>query len=307
MTDNTIAAPITTTFIDTDARYNAIIAAPDDATRRRRFTEGFIQPWSQMMTMTIGHLGGESDDPLAGARAWHWLLPDDLTTEPEALRQLKAANAWVKGGEAMSKSAAAFAPFTDRIPFDHIDGWLVLADPATSDPVMRGATGAVDWMNPRFVIQIDTPTDNNLAHLQGMIVHEINHLVRLKVYPWDMMNTSVADYIILEGVAEAFAKDLFGAPSVTFMLDLTDDDLASAKAILRDGLDKTGFGLIRSYLFGDYWADKLNLPKVGMPTYGGYALGYRVVQAYMDRTGKSAAEATFVAADEIVRESGYFD
>jgi uncharacterized protein YjaZ len=43
-----------------------------------------------------------------------------------------------------------------------------------------------------------------------------------------------------------------------------------------------------------------------MPTYGGYAIGYRVVQAYLKRTGSSVKEATFVPAAEIVAESGYF-
>lgn len=43
-----------------------------------------------------------------------------------------------------------------------------------------------------------------------------------------------------------------------------------------------------------------------MPTYGGYALGYQIVQTYLDRTGISAAEATFTAAADIIRDSGYF-
>ena len=40
--------------------------------------------------------------------------------------------------------------------------------------------------------------------------------------------------------------------------------------------------------------------------FAGYALGYRAVQAYLARTGRSAAEATFLPAAEILAESGYF-
>jgi uncharacterized protein YjaZ len=43
-----------------------------------------------------------------------------------------------------------------------------------------------------------------------------------------------------------------------------------------------------------------------MPTYGGYAIGYHVVQAFLARTGTTVAVATFLPADEIVRESGFF-
>jgi CheY-like chemotaxis protein len=46
---------------------------------------------------------------------------------------------------------------------------------------------------------------------------------------------------------------------------------------------------------------------VGMPDYGGYAIGYRVVQAYLERTGNTIEAATFVSVAEIVAESGYFD
>ncbi len=51
---------------------------------------------------------------------------------------------------------------------------------------------------------------------------------------------------------------------------------------------------------------KYGLPDIGMPTYGGYAIGYRVVQAYLKRTGRSIEAATFTSAQEIIAELGYF-
>ena len=47
-------------------------------------------------------------------------------------------------------------------------------------------------------------------------------------------------------------------------------------------------------------------PLGGMPAYGGYAVGYHVVQAFLQRTGMSVEEATFVPADEIVAKSEFF-
>lgn len=44
-----------------------------------------------------------------------------------------------------------------------------------------------------------------------------------------------------------------------------------------------------------------------MADYGGYAVGYHVVQAFLERTGLSVEEATFVPAMRVVQESGYFD
>jgi uncharacterized protein YjaZ len=44
----------------------------------------------------------------------------------------------------------------------------------------------------------------------------------------------------------------------------------------------------------------------GVPTYGGYAVGSHVVQAFLRRSGLSIEAATFLPAREIVAESGVF-
>lgn len=297
-------------IVRTDDIYRTIINAPDDETRKTIYREKLIQPWQQMMAMVAGAFaGGDApQDEFAGARAWAWYLPEQLSKAPDVLEALETANAWNVLTEGLQKGVDALAPFADQIPFDSVEGWLLLADPDRADPVMRGYTGAIDFMQPRFVLQYDTATERNLVALPGAAVHEFNHLVRLKAFPWDMSKTSVADYILHEGIAESFAQSLFGDDVLGYYVtDFDDSQLETAKNLIADGLDKTGFDTIRAYIFGDHWAKKLGLPITGMPEYGGYAIGYRVVQAYLQRTGKSAAEATFVSADEIVRDSGYFE
>ena len=65
--------------------------------------------------------------------------------------------------------------------------------------------------------------------------------------------------------------------------------------------------MIRGYIFGDTLASSFNLERTGMPDYGGYAVGYHVVQAFLRRTGQTIQAATFLPAMQIVSESGYFD
>jgi uncharacterized protein YjaZ len=293
-------------FVRTDDIYGEIIAAPDDRERKRIYLEQLVQPWQQMMAMVGGMWGSDSADELAGPRAWNWLLPEDLTSEPEILKKMKDANAWQLAKEALEKGVRSFEPYADRIPFETIEGWLVLADAEKADPIGRGYTGGIDFFQPRFICQYDTLTEANLRSLPGCVVHEFNHLVRLKAFPWDMQNTSVADYIVHEGLAESFAAELFGEAVVGYYVtDFDESQLHTANSLIMDGLDKTGFDVIRAYIFGDHWAEKLNLPKTGMPAYGGYAIGYHVVQAFLQRSGCSAAEATFIPANHIVRESGW--
>ena len=300
---------IQTNWVDTQQLYHDIINAPDEATRNQRYLQGFVGPWEQMMSMTAGMFAQvDQSDPFSGAKGWHWLTPDKLAMAPASMQRLEAVNAWEQGAAAMSDAVRRFAAYTERIPFDSIEGWLILADPETSDPIGQGYTGATDFFQPRFVVQYSDPTDENIPKLPGCIVHEMHHLIRLRVFPWDMANTTVADYIVHEGMAESFAKDLYGEDVLGhYVTDFDSDQIGTARQLIGDNLTTTGFDKLRAFIFGDYWSQKLGLPIIGMPTFGGYAIGYHVVQAYLARTGHSIEAATFVPAMEIVTESDYFD
>ncbi len=297
-----------TVWAPTDDFYRQIIAAPDLAAKERLYREHFIQPWQPMMARIGPMFDADPSDDLAVARGWGWVLPEGLHSAPDALLALEAANAWQVGEQALALGAARFAPFAARLPFDKVSGWLVVADPARSNPIGRGYTGATDWTEPRFVVQYDTPNAYNLPRLPGAVVHELHHLVRMGVFPWDMRRTTVADYIILEGLAESFAAALFGEEVVGYYVtDFEEAELESARRVVQQGLARTGFNVIRGYIFGDPLAEQWGFEKIGMPAYGGYAIGYRVVQAFLRRTGTSIEEATFLPSDTIVEESGFFD
>jgi uncharacterized protein YjaZ len=295
-------------FVRADAIYHEIINAPDIETKRQIYRDKLVQPWKPMMDMVSGMWGAQDSDDFAGARLWGWVLPEQLTSVPDVLQKLEAVDAWQTATAALNTGVEAFAPFAERIPLDSVEGWLVIADPQRTDTSGYGYTGAIDFMQPRFICQYDTPNERNLRALPGCVVHEFNHVVRGRVFPWNIQQVTVAEYIVHEGLAESFATELFGADVLGFYVtELDAAGYATAKSLIKDGLDKTGFDVIRAYIFGDYWSDKLNLPKIGMPDYGGYAIGYHVVQAYLKRTGCTVAAATFVPAATIVQESGFFE
>jgi uncharacterized protein YjaZ len=189
-----------------------------------------------------------------------------------------------------------------------VTGWLVLADPARSNPLERGYTGATDWFEPRFIGQFWEPNEHNLPRLPGLVAHEMHHLIRLRAFPFDMQRTSVADYIVLEGTAESFAASLFGEQVVgSFITEFDAAEFETARKLIGQGLDATGFDVIRGYIFGDALAERSGFKALGgMPTYGGYAIGYQVVQAFLKRSGRSIEETTFLPAAEIVAGSGFF-
>lgn len=295
-------------WVATNEYYHRILEEADPAARRALYLELFVQPWKQMMDMVGGRFGsGGSDEPLAGARAWNWLLPEQTEQIAGLLEKMETADAWRKGHEALVKAAAKFEPYADRIPFDTVEGWLVLADPSKSHSFEKGYTGATDWMAPRLIGQFWDPNDYNLPRIGGLLAHEMHHLIRFKAFPFNM-NTSVADYIVLEGTAESFAGSLFGKDKIGyFIVEYEQEDFETARRMIGEGLHKTGFNVIRSYIFGDDLAEQSDYePLGGMPIYGGYTIGYHVVQAYLQRSGRTIEETTFISADEIVAESGFF-
>lgn len=291
--------------IPTNEIYHEIIAAPDLATRQAIYKQKFVAPFQQMMQM----FSRDANDVFSAARAWAWLLPEDLDTIPDQLVKLEAADAWQVAADALDKAAESFTPYADKIPFDMVTGWLMLADPERSMAIGRGYTGAIDWMNPQVIGQFDTPNEYNLPRIPGLMAHEMHHLIRMAIFPWNMQTTSVADYIVIEGTAESFAAALFGEAIVGYYVtDIRDADLAVACELIGQNLETCGFDPIRRYIFGDnIAAQHQSAEPLGMPDYGGYAVGYHVVQAYLRRTGKTIQETTFVPAAEIVAESGYFD
>lgn len=297
-----------TEFMPTNEYYHRVLEAPDKAARLELFLDLFVKPWKQMMDMMSYMPGYQADDPLAGARAWAWLLPDQIEMMEKLLGKLEKAEAWKIGREALERAFASFEPMRQRIPFETVTGWLVLGDPAHSNPLERGYTGATDWFQPRFIGQFWDPNPDNLGRLAGLVAHEMHHLIRLRAFPWDMQNTSVADYIVVEGTAETFAASLFGEDNVTvYVSEFDPQEFDTARKLIGQGLEATGFDVIRGYIFGDALADRAGFKPVGgMPAYGGYAIGYHVVKAFLERSGLSIEEATFLPAREIVQGSGFF-
>lgn len=292
-------------WIPTNAYYHRIIAEPDAEKKQALFDELFVQPWAQMLSVT-GQMTGAAS-PQEAAQRSGWLMPEQLDTVPEQLALLEETNAWEIAAQALAEGAARFAPYIDQHGVEAVTGWLLLSDPAQSNPFSWGYSGAMDYFQPRFMVNFSAPDSDNIHIIPGLIVHEMHHLVRLKVFPWHPQTITVGDWMIHEGLAESFAACMYGDDIVgKYVTAFEDSELATAQSLLADSLDKTGFDTLRGYVFGDPMADHYGFEKVGMPLFGGYAIGYRVVRAYLDRSGCSIEEATFKPSEEIIESSGFF-
>lgn len=157
-----------------------------------------------------------------------------------------------------------------------------------------------------YVVLPIWPNDYNLPRIPAALVHEFNHRVRLAHEPWTF-TTTVGQYLVMEGLAKSFAAELYGPEFVgPWTSSLSAQEIASARTIIGAALDVSGFDKIRAYIFGDETSKQWDAPALGLPHCAGYAIGYQVVQAYLDYSGKTATEATFIPHGEIIEVSGFF-
>jgi uncharacterized protein YjaZ len=156
--------------------------------------------------------------------------------------------------------------------------------------------------NPGTIMMLALPSDYNLPRLAAMAAHEAHHNVRLSHEPWDPATITVGQYVVMEGLAEAFSVELFDEDALgpwTMMHD--EDTLRSHRKTFRDVLHQGGDP--RGYMFGDWAAADFHYEPKGLPNYIGYGMGYRIVKSYLESTGTSATEATYIPWQDIVRDA----
>lgn len=290
-------------IMDTRAAYGRLLAAPDAVAREAIYREELVAPFAGLSQI----LGG--GDGLTMFRQWG--LSTDLFEEgrheaTEAkLVSLAAADAWNRAAAALAHGRAAFGPWLERIPVRDIVFGLFLGD-MYGIPLQRGYTGFGGI--PGYIMTVyGEPDEYNLQRVEGATVHELHHNVRFSLFPFNPMAVTVGEYIVSEGLAESFAAELYGEEAVGhYVTDFDGAQLDHARQLLGGALDVTGFNEVRGYIFGDALARHMGFPPAGVPDYAGYAVGYRAVQHYLRRTGQAVAEATFVAAQEILVGSAFF-
>ncbi|MCC6615612.1 MAG: hypothetical protein IT320_19220 [Anaerolineae bacterium] len=291
-------------ILDVERIYRRLLAAPDDASREAIFDAELVAPFDGLARI----MGGSGRASFAQWGMTPALFGGEMAARVMAyVDALAAADAWGRFADALNLGWRAFSAYHDRITLDKSVAALLLADMSNA-PWARGYAGfgaIPGWL----MVSYWQPDAYNLARVEAATVHELHHQLMgasLAAGGVNMM-ASLADYMLGEGLAESFATELYGedvaGPWVT---DFPEAELARAKAIYREALDLTGFDTLRAYIFGGQIAAMYDLPQVDVPRMTGYALGYKIVQAYRQRTGKSVVDISFVPPREVIAESGFF-
>jgi uncharacterized protein YjaZ len=205
----------------------------------------------------------------------------------------------------LQRAQAALAPEAHGITAA-IAGHVILADPENSQALDAddGYTG-YGGHSGHAIVQANV-SERNVSRIPAALAHEYHHNIRLRFEPWTK-ETSVGQYMVLEGLAEAFAVELCGEESAgPWVTRQTAEEREHARRVLGEALEVTGWNEVRAYIFGDWVARTCGQPERDLVRSAGYAAGYDCVRTYCAVTGSSVADATYVPWREIVAGSGCF-
>ncbi|MER3554037.1 MAG: hypothetical protein C4331_06715 [Meiothermus sp.] len=295
---------MTITPIDSLSNQRAALEASSMEMFRERVMmplEVFWKPFLNRMPQQEG-----ADPALATAQAWGVYSPQDGVEEGlKALDEFERAGVWRACVATIKEAARRLEPAAHGIELGDIQFTLLLG----SLRVLRGKYGAYTGAQmPGFAMVLGWPNPVGSPRLPVASAHELNHIVRFTYEPWTA-ETTVGQYMVAEGLAEAFGVETVGDESLVgpYSTALSPEQLEAVKPRFKAALETTGFDTLRGYIFGDWAAEQFRYPKQNIPDYAGYTVGYEVVKAYLKHTGKSAAEATYIPWREIVEGSRYFE
>lgn len=287
---------MTVTVLDTATGMRRVLDAPAD--RRADVLHEVLAPAADMYRWFPG------DVDLVQMHAAGFGFPLDRRGDDvrAALDALVAADVWRRAERALADAIALQTAATPGITVPDLTVLLVLGDP--DDGFFMGPAHGLSGNGSvtGFLQLVLWPTEANLARLEAAVVHELHHNLRYAPggVVWDPATVTVAEHVVSEGLADAFARQMYGDAlgHTPFAVPHLHDD-AVLDAVVR-GLDVTGMQHFTAWVLGDEAAARFGAEPVGLPMGAGYAAGTRLVDRYLAATGRTAAQALHVPSREVV-------
>lgn len=283
------------TVLDTSRGIESVLAAEE--TDRTEVLREMLTPMLGMYRYFPGEVDLVSMHTLSSG----FPLDRDLDTVKDGLQLLRDAGAWERIAGALEHGVKEQSAALPDLEVPDIKFILMLGDPG--DEQFMGPVRALSGNGSAtgYISLTLWPTDENLDRLEAAAVHELNHNLRYAPggVVWDPATVVVGEHVISEGLADAFARQLYGDAGYSPIGRAhLHDDAVFDKVV--SGLNIGGMHNFGAWVLGDVIAARFGSEPVGLPTGAGYAVGNRLVDAYLTATGKTAAEALHDASATII-------
>ena len=138
---------------------------------------------------------------------------------------------------------------------------------------------------------VTIPVEESLEKIEETIAHEINHIIRYEKFGYPK---TLLDSIICEGLAVYFSK-YFGYEQKGLFEEIEDEEIKAVDEFIKNK-DREDFDFNKWFFGSD-----------DIKRWFGYRLGYKIINKYIENTGESIFDATFVESEEIMKksEAGY--
>lgn len=284
------------TVLDSYSAMRRILLAP--AAERVDLLRSMLEPIRDMYR----YYPGEIDLVAAHFQASGFPIDRDEERCLDALETLAAAGAWERMQRAADNALTVLLAATPGFEAPDITLLLVLGDPGDEHFMgpCKGVTG-FGGISGQIMIPF-WPFPENVARLEATVVHELHHNLRFSPggVVWDPMAVTVGEQVVSEGLADAFARQLYGDELGYARIGVPHlhNDEVFAKVLT--GLDVTGMQNFTAWVHGDPSAERFGLTPVGLPMGAGYAAGNRLVDTYLAATGQTAAQALHAKSSEVI-------
>lgn len=287
---------MTITVLDTYAAMKQILQAP--VADRVDLLRSMLEPVKDMYR----YFPGEVDLVAMHQQASGFPVDRDEERCLDALETLAAAGAWERMQRALDDALAVQLAATPGLEVPDITVLFLLGDPG-DDHFMGPSLGMTGngGMSGYIVITL-WPFLENVERLEATAVHELNHNLRYSPggVVWNPATVTVGEHVISEGLADAFARQVYGDELGYARIGVPHlhDEAVFTKVV--SGLGVTGMENFTAWVHGDPSAECFGVAPVGLPMGAGYAVGNRLVDAYLAATGQTAAQALHADSSKII-------
>lgn len=298
---------VTIESVDAITGQRAMFEETDPEKQRRIGIEQVAEPlrfwWEPIKDAPWMTVKPETDDALGFALMLNIAPPEmDRAKALEMLDRFVKADSLAVCTDAIVQTFDRLAPSDHGIELPTIRYTLALANEAIRTERDNNAAYIGVGGTPGSILMAALPNDYNLPRLAPMAAHEAHHNVRLTYEPWNPETITVGQYLVIEGLAEAFSVEMFREDLLGPWTRMhSEETLQQYRAVFREALEQTGDP--RPYMFGDWAAEQFHYEAKGLPNYIGYGMSYRVVKSFVEATGISATEATYMPWKEIAERS----
>ncbi|NTU28052.1 DUF2268 domain-containing protein [Bacillus tequilensis] len=279
----------------------------EEQKREAEFRYTMMKPFENMWNaIQVPLKAKESNgyDVMMAVKMLGYLDVRDAETGLKALQKLQKSHAAETAASALRQCMRFAERGQLRINADEIRFGLYIADPKRLQ-LQKGYCGFGGI--PGFIHVWIDPNSYNLPRIPSIIAHEFHHNLRFSYIDFHHGSVSVGDYLVIEGLAESFAKELFGEEQLgPWVTRFDQEDLQYSIEVIHEVLDVKGFSEVSRYMFGDPIAKEQGFEPAGLSAFAGYAVGYHAVQSFMDKHQVTINEATLLDTETVLSQCGLF-